>query len=216
MRQKAGLALTGGFGNTPFVGLPMIESLHGRDGMPLGLLMDPLCSCLAQSTIGIAAAALYAAEGPVQPPAMLRRLVTFPPFVALLAALLRTPVPMPPVIEQALARMGDTLTLLSVGMQLRLGALHEHRRALCLGLGCKLLLCPAGLVGLLWLCKSELSLVTNVSVIQAAMPPLIGAAVVASQALRAPGLVSLMAGVGIPLRLITVPAWFRIFGVLGR
>ena len=197
----------------------MIESLHGRDGMPLGLLMDQLGSYLALSTLGIAAAALYAAEGPVQPRAMLRRVVTFPPFVALVAALLLIPVPMPPVIEQALARMVDTLAplaLLSVGMQLRPGALREHRRALCLGLGYKLLLCPAGLVGLLWLCNAELNMVTNVSVIQAAMPPMIGAVVVASQARLAPGLVSLTVGVGIPMGLVTAPAWFWIFGVLGR
>ena len=82
--------------------------------MPLGLLMDQLGSYLALSTLGIAAAALYAAEGPVQPRAMLRRVVTFPPFVALVAALLLIPVPMPPVIEQALARMGDTLAPLAL------------------------------------------------------------------------------------------------------
>jgi predicted permease len=48
------LTLVGGFGNTSFVGLPMIESLHGRDGMGLGLLIDQLGSYLALSTLGIA------------------------------------------------------------------------------------------------------------------------------------------------------------------
>ena len=101
----------------------MTEALHGRGGMPLGLLMGQPDSYLALSTLGIAAAALYAAEGPVRPPAMLRRAAPFPPFGALAAALLLMPVHMPPVIDQALACIGDTLAplaLLSVGIPLGL------------------------------------------------------------------------------------------------
>ena len=31
--QVGALTLVGGFGNASFVGLPMIETLHGRDGL---------------------------------------------------------------------------------------------------------------------------------------------------------------------------------------
>ena len=211
------LTLVGGLGNTSFVGLPMIESLHGRDGMGLGLLIDQLGSYLALSTLGIGAAALYAAEGPVSPRAMLRRVATFPPFIALVAAFLLMPLTFPPVLGQALARIGDTLAplaLLSVGLQLRFDALNEHRRLLCLGLGYKLLVCPALVVALLWLSGTGSDMVSHVSVIEAAMPPMIGAAVVASQANLAPRLVSMMIGLGIPLGLCTAPAWFWLFEVL--
>lgn len=57
-----GLTLVGGLGNTSFVGLPMIESLQGSDGLGLGLLIDQLGSYLVLSTVGVFAAALYAAE----------------------------------------------------------------------------------------------------------------------------------------------------------
>lgn len=50
------LTLLGGFGNTSFVGLPMIETLHGHEGMGLGLLIDQLGSYLALSTLGVGAA----------------------------------------------------------------------------------------------------------------------------------------------------------------
>lgn len=213
------LTLVGGFGNTSFVGLPMIESLHGRDGMSLGLLIDQLGSYLALSTLGIGAAAFYAAEGPVSPRAMLRRVATFPPFIALVAALLLMPLTFPPMFSQALARIGDTLAplaLLSVGLQLRFDALREHRRLLCFGLGYKLLVCPALVVALLWLSGAGPDMVSRVSVIEAAMPPMIGAAVVASQANLAPRLVSMMVGLGIPLGLCTAPAWFWLFSALGR
>jgi malate permease and related proteins len=211
------LTLVGGFGNTSFVGLPMIESLHGRDGLGLGLLIDQLGSYLALSTLGIVATAIYAVGDRASPREMVHRVATFPPFVALVAALLLVPVPFPPVLEQLLARIGDTLAplaLLSVGLQLRLDALREHLRPLCLGLGYKLLLCPALVVALLWLRGTDGGMASQVSVIEAAMPPMIGAAVVASQANLAPRLVSLMVGVGIPIGLSTAPLWHWLFGLI--
>ncbi len=195
------LTLVGGLGNTSFVGLPMIEALHGSDGMGLGLLIDQLGSYLALSTLGILATAIYAAEGQASPREMARRVLTFPPFIAMVLALALIPVPFPAVLDQMLERIGDTLAplaLLSVGMQLRLEAVREHLRPLCLGLGYKLLMCPAMVVGLLWLGGAESRMVSRVTVIEAAMPPMIGAAVVASQANLAPRLVSLMIGVGHP------------------
>lgn len=213
------LTLLGGFGNTSFVGLPMIETLHGHEGLGLGLLIDQLGSYLALSTLGVGAASLYAAEGPVSPRAMLRRVATFPPFVALVAALVLMPLPFSPVVSQSLARIGDTLAplaLLSMGLQLRFDALREHRRLLLFGLGYKLLVCPALVVALLWLSDAGSTMISRVSVIEAAMPPMIGAAVVASQANLAPRLVSMMIGLGLPLGLCTAPMGYWLFGSFGR
>jgi len=215
--QVGALTLVGGFGNTSFVGLPMIESLHGRDGLGLGLLIDQLGSYLALSTLGIAVAAWYAAGPRVCAQAMLARVATFPPFIALVLALLLGPLAWPAAIEQALARIGETLAplaLLSVGMQLRLDALREHGSALALGLGYKLVLCPALVVAVLWAAGAAPDMTSNVSVIEAAMPPMIGAGIVAAQANLAPRLVSMMIGVGIPLGLSTAAAWHWLFGRL--
>jgi predicted permease len=213
------LTLVGGFGNTSFVGLPMIEALHGRDGLGLGLLIDQLGSYLALSTLGIAAAALYGAEGgSTSGREMARRVGTFPPFVAMVAALLLRPLEWPAVVDQVLLRIGDTLAplaLLSVGLQLRLDALREHSRLLGLGLGYKLFACPALVLGVLWLADVEPGTAARVSLIEAAMPPMIGAAIVASQANLAPRLASLMIGLGIPLGLSTVPLWAWLCGRLG-
>ena len=89
--QIGALTLVGGLGNTSFVGLPMIQALHGRDGLGLGLLIDQLGSYLALSTIGVVAAAWYTAGTRVTPLQMLRRIATFPPVLALLLALLLRP-----------------------------------------------------------------------------------------------------------------------------
>jgi predicted permease len=205
------LTLVGGLGNTSFVGLPMIESLHGRDGLGLGLLIDQLGSYLALSTVGVLLATAYATEGRITLRAMALKVATFPPFIALVAALLLRPLPFPPALDLALGRLGDLLAplaLLSVGLQLRLDAVAGQVRPLCLGLGYKLLACPALVVAVLWLAGSEGGLVPRVSVIEAAMPPMIGAGIVATQARLDAPLVTTLIGIGIPVGLATAPLWF--------
>lgn len=209
------LTLVGGFGNTSFVGLPMIETLHGRDGLGLGLLIDQLGSYLALSTVGLVVAALYASEGRISAAAMLRKVATFPPFVAMLLALLLSPLAFPHALDHALERIGDTLAplaLLSVGLQLRFDALRRNARLLGLGLGYKLMVCPALVVGLLWLHDAAPGMASQVSVIEAAMPPMIGAGIVAAQARLDAPLVSMMIGLGIPLGLVTAAGWHGLFG----
>lgn len=215
--QVGALTLVGGLGNTSFVGLPMIETLHGPQGLALGLLIDQLGSYLALSTLGVAAAAWYAAGDRVGAPEMARRVLTFPPVVALVLALVLRPLPFPPALDMLLARLGDLLAplaLLSVGLQLRLDAIREHARALALGLSYKLVLAPALVVGVLWLFDVAPDTTTRVSVIEAAMPPMIGAGIVAAQANLAPRLVSAMVGVGVPLGLATATGWHWLFGRL--
>jgi predicted permease len=84
------------------------------------------------------------------------------------------------------------------------------------GLGYKLLICPGLVIALFWLLDVEASPASRVSVIEAAMPPMIGAAVVATQYKLAPRLTSLLVGLGIPLGLFTASAWFWLFGAITR
>lgn len=212
------LTLVGGFGNTSFVGLPMIESLHGRDGLPLGLLIDQLGSYLALSTVGIVVATWYAADGKLTVRELARKVATFPPFLALLLALALIDVPFAPALQSALARIGDTLAplaLLSVGLQLRFDTLREQGRALCAGLTYKLMVCPALVVALLWGLDIEADMVARVSLIEAAMPPMIGAGIVAAQAKLDARLVSALIGIGIPLGVSTAAMWFWLLGAIG-
>ncbi|HSC63410.1 MAG TPA: AEC family transporter [Caldimonas sp.] len=208
------LTLVGGLGNTSFVGLPMIESLHGRDGLGLGLLIDQLGSYLALATVGVLVAALYAGDAPASRAAMLKKIATFPPLIALVLAVALRGVPFAAPVDAALARVGDTLAplaLLSVGLQLRLVALRSQARLLSIGLGYKLVACPAIVFAVMWLLDAELDVTSHVSMIEAAMPPMIGAGIVAAEARLDAPLVSTMIGVGIPLGLVTATLWHHAF-----
>lgn len=212
VKTRGALVLTAGLGNTSFVGFPMLEALLGPESLPVAVVIDQLGSFFVLSLPGIALATAWAG-GAADPKQLVLRIVRFPPFVALLVGAASIPFGgFPPIVDQALERIGGTLTPLamaSVGLQLALGQVRERAGALALGLGFKLLLAPLAMA-LLYLPTLGLSQMTRVVVLEAAMGPMISAGIIAQERDLDPELVTLMLGVGIPLSFVTVTlaAWF--------
>ena len=212
------LTLTGALGNTSFIGLPMIETFYGRQGLGLGILIDQAGTYLVLSTVGILVAALYGQGAGVSLRAVVRKVLTFAPFLAFLAALLLIPVTYPQWLEALLQRLGATLVplaLVSVGYQIQWSAVQGKLRLLGLGLVFKLVVAPA-LIGLLfaWLLGAR-GEVIQITIFEAAMAPQIGAAIVAVDHDLDPQLVTLMVGIGIPLSFLTLPLWWHALKLLG-
>lgn len=204
------LMLTGGLGNTSFVGLPMIETFYGKEGMATGILIDQLGTYLALSTVGLVVAGLYA-DGRPDATTLFKKIAAFPPFLALLLALALIHVDYPAWFEQTLQSLGATLAplaLVSVGMQLKLEAFENNKSALCAGLGFKLLLAPLVLTFLYSGVMGASGQVIRITLFEAAMAPMIGGAIVAMQHRLNPALATLMIGVGIPLSFLTLPGWW--------
>ena len=203
----AALVLTGGLSNTSFVGLPLLEGLLGPTALPVAVVIDQLGSFLALATVATVFAARAAAKD-TSLRALSGKLLGFMPLWALVLALLTHPFAWPPAVDDVLARLGATLTpltLFSVGHQLRLSGLKGRGRALCLGLGYKLVLAPAGIALVLLATHRLERLAFQVTVLQAAMAPMVTAAILAADHELDPDLSALMVGVGIPLSLLTVP-----------
>ncbi|HET6469415.1 MAG TPA: AEC family transporter, partial [Geminicoccaceae bacterium] len=121
-----GLILTGSLANTSFLGLPMIETFYGAEHLGLGILIDQLGTYMVLSTLGILVAVTYA-SGDASPAAIARKILLFPPFQAVLLALVLRPVEYPEWTEVVLGKLGGTLAplaLVSVGYQLRLAELR--------------------------------------------------------------------------------------------
>jgi predicted permease len=210
------LILTGALGNTSFVGLPMIECFFGREHVGLGILIDQLGTYVVLSTVGLLVAAMLSA-GELTARAVLRRVLAFPPFVAVLVALASAPLALPAWLDAVFLRLGDTLAplaLLSVGFQLRLGALRSRWRPLAAGLGYKLLAGPLLVLGAFAALMDVDTPSLQVAVFEAAMAPMIGGAIVAAQHKLDPELGTLMLGIGIPLSFLTVPLWYYALRVL--
>ena len=207
-----GLILVAGLGNTSFVGLPMIETFYGSSGMPIGILIDQLGTYLVLSTLGIAVAAL-SSSGTASQGGILRRIGTFPPFIALFGALLLLPVDYPDWLIVVLRRLGDTLAplaLVSVGVQLRLDQLNGIKLPLSIGVAFKLLVGPA-LVMLVYvgLLRADGNVV-QITLFESAMGPMIGASIVAIQHGLNPPLITLLVGVGITASFLSLPVWWYV------
>lgn len=204
------LILTGGLGNTSFFGLPMIEAYYGQQGIASGIVVDQLGSFLVLSTLGITVAGIYSSGRPTAAE-IVRRIVLFPPFIALAVALLLIPLEYAPWFTALLKRLGDTLAplaLLSVGLQLRLGHISEHKRNLAIGLGFKLLLAPLMIYLLYVPLAGAHGQAIQVTLFEAAMPPMITAAIIASEHDLDPELATLMVAVGLLVSFVTLGGWW--------
>ncbi|ADE12437.1 AEC family transporter [Sideroxydans lithotrophicus] len=204
------LMLLGGLGNTSFVGVPMVEAFYGHAGIPTAIIVDQLGSFFALSVLGITVAGIYSSGRPTAAE-IVKRIVLFPPFIALVIALLLIPVEYAGWATVILKRLSDTLAplaLLSVGLQLRLGHVAEHKRNLALGLVFKLVLAPLVIYLLYVQVLGAHGQAMQVTLFEAAMPPMIAAAIVANEHDLDPPLVNVMVAVGIIISFFTLGAWW--------
>lgn len=211
------LALCAGLANTSFVGLPLVGALGGDEALGPAVVVDQLGSFFALA-VGAVPLAAWLAGGKASVGFVARRLLLFPPFVALVAALLLRPMPFPRAVETALAALGvllSPLALASVGWQLEPAALKGQGARVALGLSYKLALAPLVMWGLLGLTAPALGLPERVAVAQAAMAPMVTGGVLAAEYELEPKLAAGLIAVGVPLSLVTVPAWWWLLGAVG-
>lgn len=208
------LILTAGLGNTSFVGFPVIEALYGEDGLRTAILLDQTGSFLVLSTFGIAVAAIYS-KGKTDTKTIFKKIVLFPPFIAFVVACILNAfhLEFSETWQSLFHKIAMTVTpvaLVSVGLQLKFEKRSSHWQFLGLGLLYKLILSPAIIYVLYIVIFGASGIVASVSVMEAAMAPMITAAVIASTNRLKPKLSSMMIGFGIPLSFLTLFFWYLI------
>ncbi|MFO1519134.1 MAG: AEC family transporter [bacterium] len=204
------LILVAGMGNTSFVGFPLIEAFYGKEHLSTGVMVDQPGSFLLLATVGVFTALAFS-SGKWSGKLLLKKVFLFPPFVALLLALALLPFSYPAWVQSLLSFLGSLLSpiaLFSVGFQLRVADLKDHRPPLILGLLYKLLLGPLLIAFLYVFLLKASGKVIQVTLFEAAMPPMISAGILATENRLDPPLAVLLMGIGIPLSFLTVPlAW---------
>lgn len=171
-------------GNTSFLGLPVVENLLGADRVPAALAFDQLGTFLALATYGAWVTA-RAGTGTVDAVAVMRRVLAFPPFVALIASVALRRWHLPVAVDDLLGSLGRTVApvaMLATGLRLATGSVRGHAATVAVGLGVKMVLLP-GLVALAAVLVGDLSSpVWQAALLESAMPPMVTAGVVAARA----------------------------------
>lgn len=207
--QHAVLLLTVALGNTSFLGYPLVQALLGEAALPYAVIYDQFGSFIILSTFGLYVLARYGGDREPTGREMVRRIVSFPPLLALVFALTLMPADPPAWIAGGLTRLADALlplVVLAIGMTIRLRMPREELRPLAVGLGLKLVLMPILALGLAWPLGLS-GVAAQATVLEAAMPPMITAAALAISHRLAPQLAAAMVGYGILISLVTLPLW---------
>ena len=91
-------------GNTSFLGYPMVEAFYGDVGLPFAIIYDQAGSFLALVTYAAILAAWFNPNADTRPSAgnILRKILLFPAFIALLLGLALKGWPYPPFMTLAL------------------------------------------------------------------------------------------------------------------
>ena len=198
-------------GNTGFVGIPLIEAHLGSKAIPYAILYDQLGTFVALNTYGVIVACVYSA-GSTSARKILRSILIFPPFIALIVAFGASVFVYPEWLAAALARFSSTLVpvvMVAVGLQWRLTLTPEYLSPLIVGLLYILFVSPVIACLGLWLLNIE-GMVAQVVILEAAMPAMISAGVLAISHNLAPRFTASLVGYSLLIGLLSVWLW-RLF-----
>ncbi|MCC9167517.1 AEC family transporter [Pontibacter harenae] len=206
------MVLMSGLGNTSFVGFPVIEALYGIEGLKTAILVDQPGSFVVLSTVGIAVAA-YFSKGQTSASVIAQKIFTFPPFIVFVMALVMNVLGLhfSDTFNEVFERLGSTVTplaLVSVGMLLKVERRSKHWKFLLVGLVFQLLVAPAVIYLLYVVLFKGRGEVVQISILEAAMAPMITPSIVAAAYGLKPRLATMMIGIGIPVSFITLAFWY--------
>lgn len=211
------MILTSGFCNTSFVGFPIIEAVLGPEALKNAIFLDQSGSFLIVSSLGVWVAITYS-SGQLKKRILFKRILMFPPFIAFLVGILMGAVDVRPegVFREVLERLAALLTpmaLITVGLQLKWNEVRHELRYLLTGLSYKLIIAPMIIFGIYFLADVPRS-VFEVSVMEAAMAPMITSSILAASHNLHPRLAGMMVGVGVPLSFLTLGLWYYLLKLI--
>jgi len=198
-------------GNTSFLGIPLVEAFYGADAVGYAVMYDQFGSFFALSIYGSMVLAMFAKDSkPVSFSTVSHKIITFPPFISLLVALLLYKVSLPPMYFEVLSPIAKTLipvVMVAVGFQLELGIEFHKIKSFIVGLSVKMIIAPL-VAFLIFMGLGLDGEIYRVTVFEAAMPPMISAGALAIMANLSPRLTAAMVAYGILLSFITLPMWY--------
>lgn len=198
--------------NSSFMGIPLISAYMGQEVLPYVLVYDQLGTFFALSIYGTFIVSYYSHKSEVSIKMIAVKVFTFPPFIALIIALCLMGVEFNDNITKVLSHMASTIIpvgLVAVGLQLKLRLTRDELKPFGTSLVIKLLVAPLIAVGVAFLFGWD-NKAALVSILEAAMAPMVTAGAMASMTGLAPKLSSAIVGYGILFSFLTTNLLYRL------
>ena len=198
--------------NSSFMGIPIISSYFGSSSLPYILVYDQLGTFIALAIYGTFIVSYYSQKSEISIKIITTKVLTFPPFIALVIALLLMGMQFNGTVTKVLVDLSSTIVpiaLVAVGLQLKLRLSREELAPLSVSLILKLIIAPilAIIISKLFGFQGEAS---DVSIMEAGMAPMITAGAMASMTGLAPRLSSAIVGYGIVISFVTTYLIYRV------
>lgn len=205
------MQLASGLANTSFVGFPLIMAYYSEQEIATAVICDQ-ATFLLFSLFGITIAISATGAGKMNAGQLLRKVLSFPPLLGCLAALLvprHADLSLFEPFFHTLAATVAPLALFSVGLQLSLKGWREEIKPMLIVLSYKLFLAPALVLTIL--CALHLSGTTaKIAAFEASMPVFLSASILAERYGLSPRFMNLIIGVSIVLSFATTWLWWRV------
>lgn len=206
---RAGFLIVCGLGNTSFIGFPLISAYYGKEYLALASILDQ-ANFVLLAVFASFVAMKNQPGGNVALPVIIRKLVTFPAFFAIPAALILPRfVSLEPADElfAGLAATLSPLALFSVGIQFKLEDMKSIWKPVAAASLYKLILSPLLILGIGALFQIG-GMTLKISVFEAAMGTMISAGIICDQFDLNPKLSNAIVFTTILLSFITSGIWY--------
>ncbi len=208
------LLMIGCFGNTSFFGFPVVDAFYGEFALTYAVIFDLFGSFLSLAIVGNIIIAIYSGDEKFSLVDTVSRVISFPPFIAILVAFLIRGIEYPPEITQLLTLIVKTLVpaaMLLVGMHMSFRIRKNLLGSLIFGVTLKLIILPSLAMVALWIILQPTlfySLIVTTTIFESAMPPMVTACVMAIHGNLNPRLAATAVGIGLMFSIVSLPLWF--------
>jgi predicted permease len=215
-RSRSTLELVSGYSNTSFIGFPLVSAFYGESLLSIAIICDQTMF-FSLSTLGIITALKGGSQsGKISATFILKRLITFPPLVGCIAALVLSQFIDFTVAEPFFDKLAATvspLALFSVGLQLKFNGWKKLIPQMSASMFYKLILAPAITLGLAFLFGIKGN-IAKITIFESAMPAVLTSSIIAEQFRLNTKLTNLTIGFSIIVGLFTSALWYKIIEML--
>ena len=209
----ASMALLAMFGNTLFMGLPVLQGILGDDIANEVILYDQMVTCVPIAFLGPFILS-YAAPSNVSLIANVFKIMKFPPFLALVAGLLAKSVEIPDFLFAPLRLFSGAVVpvaLFAVGLGLGFNTVRSSYKSTALVVFLRMVVAPCFFVAFAWVFGLEFSPSYMAGLIETAMPPTVVASAMILKAKLDSNLAISAIAIGMCFTFVVIPVIIAIF-----